>query len=131
MEEASERGNTPSDRKTAGEYFGKQLTLLEMIVFNKPPQGEQKMNTIKDMLNEREQTHGNFAYTAMSSQDIKQALHGSINWESLTDIQKEALDNIASKMARIVAGNPCTVDHWKDIQGYAELAIRSMEGQKL
>ena len=40
---------------------------------------------------------------------------------------KEALDNIAQKIARIFAGNHNFPDHWIDIQGYAKLAQQEIE----
>jgi hypothetical protein len=36
--------------------------------------------------------------------------------------QREALDYIAGKLARILSGQPGYADHWDDIAGYAKLA---------
>jgi hypothetical protein len=36
-------------------------------------------------------------------------------------MQREALDMILHKIARIVNGNPNETDHWHDIAGYATL----------
>lgn len=119
-----------SSRKTAREYFNKvmgdPLTLLDML-----PKETGDMNTeIGAILKERETTHGDFMLTAITSQGIKCALRSATNWNLLTYPQKEALDNIAQKMSRIVEGNSDTLDHWKDIQGYAELAIIHTRGAK-
>lgn len=115
----------PVDKKTAKEYFGGRLTMQEIIDFTQ--RKEENMNTIQDVLNEREHTHGNFSVTARLSQGIKQIFHGHPTWTRLSHVQSEALDNIASKIARILAGNEYTIDHWKDIQGYAELAIKEIK----
>lgn len=34
---------------------------------------------------------------------------------------------MCDKMARIVAGDELEKDHWLDIQGYAQLALREIE----
>ena len=42
-------------------------------------------------------------------------------WAKLTDPQKEALEMIAHKIGRILAGRPAFRDQWDDIAGYAKL----------
>jgi hypothetical protein len=42
-------------------------------------------------------------------------------WYELSDVQKQALDVIADKIARILSGDPNYADNWHDIQGYAKL----------
>lgn len=86
----------------------------------------------KDILEERQETHGDFADVAETSQDLKEYFHNKASWCDLTYVQREALDNIAQKAARIFAGDPNFADHWVDIQGYAKLAekeIREGENQ--
>lgn len=74
------------------------------------------------IITERQSSHGKFADNARISQAIKHALHSGANWEDgLTFKQREALDQIAVKLARIVSGDPGHSDHWHDIQGYALL----------
>jgi hypothetical protein len=36
--------------------------------------------------------------------------------------QREALDQIATEFARILAGDPGCAEHWRDLAGYAWLA---------
>ena len=74
------------------------------------------------MLNEREKTHGQYATTAAMSQRLKTAMMLSKNWNKLTEPQAEAIEMIASKLARILNGDPNFRDHWDDIAGYAQLA---------
>jgi hypothetical protein len=50
------------------------------------------------------------------------------NNSELEDDQIEALDMIASKIARIVNGNPDHVDSWVDIAGYAQLVADRLQG---
>lgn len=86
----------------------------------------------KDILEERQGTHGEFAEVAEISQDLKEYFRQKAGWYDLTYVQREALDNIAQKAARIFVGDPNFADHWVDIQGYAKLAekeIRKEENQ--
>lgn len=84
------------------------------------------MTDIKDVLNEREKTHGDFNRVATASQGVKAWLTQGPRYAELTQAQKEALDMIASKLARIVCGNPDEPDHWRDIAGYATLVERGI-----
>ncbi len=78
---------------------------------------------IEAVLKEREKTHGNFCHQAQTAQQLKAAMHKARNWSSLSDADREALDMIAHKIARILSGDPNHVDHWIDISGYATLRI--------
>ena len=78
-----------------------------------------------DLLNERAKTHGDFAETARMSQALKSLMGTGYRYPELSDVQCEALDMIAVKIARILAGDPDQPDHWRDIAGYAQLAINA------
>jgi hypothetical protein len=54
-------------------------------------------------------------------QQTKQVWHSQVNWSRLSPSQKEALEAIAGKIARILNGDPSFADHWIDIAGYAKL----------
>lgn len=82
---------------------------------------------IEDVLNEREKVHGNFSINALYAQEFKQLARESINWRLCTDIQRESVDNILQKVARLLAGDNYYKDHWDDIQGYAKLASNEIE----
>jgi hypothetical protein len=43
------------------------------------------------------------------------------NWDVLDHVKREALEHIATKIGRILSGDPNHRDHWEDIQGYARL----------
>jgi hypothetical protein len=74
---------------------------------------------ISDLLNERQKTHGDFELHADISVHLKAVIHGT--GKKFTAVQIEALDMLAHKIGRIVAGNADFVDHWDDIAGYATL----------
>lgn len=82
---------------------------------------------IKDVLAERETTHGDFEEHAHVSQTLKKLCNSSDNIEHMSDVQQEALSMMCHKLARILVGDPHHADHWIDIAGYATLAARSLE----
>jgi len=82
---------------------------------------------MNNILKEREKTHGSFLATASKAQQLKDAMRGAKNWEELDDMQREALQMIASKIARILEGCHDEVDHWRDVAGYAELIVRELD----
>lgn len=79
-----------------------------------------------DILNEREKTHGAYASTAAMAQMLKDCMKNSQNWLTMDDTQRESLDLIATKIARILSGNPREKDHWVDVAGYANLIVRDL-----
>lgn len=73
------------------------------------------------LLSERGRTHGDFGDHAQITQDIKRIIYTTPKFHSLDDAQREALDMIAHKIGRILAGDPNFKDHWDDCAGYARL----------
>lgn len=84
------------------------------------------MTDITITMDEREKTHGDFDDVAFAAQSIKEIIAKSA-LGSLSTQQQEALDMIATKIARISCGNPDEPDHWLDIEGYARLARESID----
>ena len=87
----------------------------------------QLKGTTMDIINEREKTHGPYKSTAAWSQSLKDMFRSSHNWNGLNDGQKEALEMIAAKLARLLNGNPQFPDHWDDVAGYAQLGSASID----
>lgn len=79
-------------------------------------------------LTERGKTHGRFGEHANYTQCLKELMRRTKNWENLTVSQAEALEMIAQKIGRVLAGDPNFQDHWIDIAGYATLVVRELEG---
>ncbi|MDE2097507.1 MAG: hypothetical protein KGL39_09700 [Patescibacteria group bacterium] len=73
------------------------------------------------VLADRQATHGDFARRARIVQQIKITMHQTDGWARLEADQRQALDMIADKVSRILAGDPNHSDHWHDIAGYATL----------
>lgn len=87
------------------------------------------MSKVNEILDERAKTHGDFADVAGTAQSLKQTIAAGSSYSKLSLVQREALDMNASKIARIVEGDPNHVDSWQDISGYAELVVRELEGK--
>lgn len=71
---------------------------------------------------ERKQQHGDFTDHARIAQKLKAQMWVEPTWEALSPTQKEALEMIQHKIARVLAGNPNFADHWADIEGYSRIA---------
>lgn len=87
------------------------------------------MPELKETLKQRAKNHGDFHQVADMAQELKDTMRDGCNWatEEMHNVHYEALDMIASKMARILCGNPNEPDHWRDIAGYAMLVCNSLE----
>lgn len=84
------------------------------------------MKPIQDTLNERQATHGNYVDQAVLSCTILETFRSGANWKQLTSAQEFALMMIASKIGRILTGDPSFADSWHDIAGYATLVERAI-----
>jgi hypothetical protein len=78
-------------------------------------------DTVETTLAHREKQYGHYEDTARISQCIKIAMQSGPSYADMSVAQRESLDMIASKIARICNGNPNHVDSWHDIAGYATL----------
>lgn len=80
---------------------------------------------VRDTLEERGKTHGDYSNHAVVTQKIKAAMRFgkemSGNTKPLLPHMQETIDMIAHKLGRIAAGDPDFKDHWHDIAGYATL----------
>lgn len=65
--------------------------------------------------------YGSFETNGRIAQELKAVMRDSPNWSTLSGAQAEALDMFASKISRLLTGDPDYADNWHDIQGYAAL----------
>lgn len=79
------------------------------------------MTDINETLQERGKRYGEFKDHALLSQSLKDVMKLRDEWFLLDVDQKEALEMIAHKIARILNGDPNYDDSWHDIAGYATL----------
>lgn len=82
----------------------------------------------RGILAERGKRYGAFIDNAMRAQVIKSELAAGHAWENMSADQREALDQIATKISRIVTGDPDYVDNWDDIAGFATLVADRLRG---
>ena len=89
---------------------------------------------INEILEQREKTHGDYTTVAKIAQTLKKVIswyvYGEYNQLKISESQKEALDMICSKIARICNGDANKPEHWEDVAGYAMLIIRELEKQE-
>lgn len=94
---------------------------------------------VNEILDQRGATHGDYELQSFYAQNLKmpvqqhrakqmqrQQQQGVQSSSDMSYGQYEALEMIAHKMGRILAGNPNFQDHWDDIAGYATLVSRQI-----
>ena len=88
---------------------------------------------VDQTIKEREDKYGgSFLEQSQIAQNLKTALKDSPNWSRMRVDQREALEMIATKISRILYGDPNYIDSWHDIVGYARLIERELqERQKI
>lgn len=90
-----------------------------------------KTDTVDTILDSRAKDYGAFADNARLAQALKRTMadHADEMGSLFADEQWEALEMIATKMSRIVNGNPDKIDNWDDIAGYAKLVADKLRGR--
>jgi len=84
---------------------------------------------IKDKLSERGGIYG-LNYFQIS-QDLKKVIRESPTYSTMPAPLQESLDMIANKISRILNGDPLHEDSWRDISGYATLALMELEDMEI
>ena len=64
------------------------------------------MDSISTVLQERGQRYGEFHNHAKIAQDLKATMHATAGWSRLAPDQREALEMVQHKIARILNGDP-------------------------
>ena len=94
-------------------------------------EGAKSPQEIDAILNQRAGNYGSFRDVAYFAQEFKALIQAHISGSDkvVDPDQREALDMIASKIGRILCGNPNYVDNWVDIAGYAQLVADRLQGK--
>jgi transposase len=121
-------------RQTATEHTNKVREMIEDWRAEADKDWKTEGETDADVdviLDERAITYGCFVDVAEIAQEIKATIRiGETNRSvELPVDQSEALDMIASKIARILNGDPNHTDSWIDIAGYATLVADRLQGK--
>ncbi len=85
----------------------------------------EKIN-IKNILDERGKRYGEFKKHAYLTQEFKALMRTGVSWNKCSPSQKQALETIADKIARILNGDPSYDDSWTDIIGYSQLVLNEL-----
>lgn len=84
---------------------------------------------LSEILEARGKCHGAFMGNAEYAQMLKSLIRLTKNWDVLAPDQKEAMDNIMQKSARLLNGDPNHLDGWVDIAGYSTLVADRLKKQ--
>ena len=82
---------------------------------------------IEAVLEERGARYGEFRGHAKVCQDLKAVMRDAPSWEKCNNSQKQSLEVIADKIARMLNGDPDYEDNWVDIIGYSQLILNELE----
>ena len=77
--------------------------------------------SLDEYLRDKETSHGTFEDTATLSQTLKEVMRRGRNWQALPNPSKEALDGVATMIARILNGDASDPKHWNGAAGYLRL----------
>jgi len=88
------------------------------------------VSDIDTVLADRGSRYGTFESNARVAQNLKEVMRSGSSWGRLTLAQKEGLDMIQHKVARMVNGDPTYLDNIVDILGYGTLIRSSMESSR-
>lgn len=79
------------------------------------------MPDLTETLAERGARYGKFEDHAVIAQGLKDQMWATEGWSRLAPDQRQALEVIQDKVARILNGDPDYTDNWHDIAGYSRL----------
>ena len=106
----------------------RELFLKFVVDLVKESEVTEEPTQIDATLAERGKRYGKFKEVSETIQGLKSVMHTSRNWVKLTASQKESLDMIQHKIARMLNGDPTYEDNAVDIVGYATLMLKNMQG---
>ncbi len=83
-------------------------------------------NALERTLNQRGTQYGPAREQWALAQRIKGAMRSTERFHVLSPVEAEALDQIATKISRLISGLPEQHDTWHDIAGYATVAEQAL-----
>ena len=128
MYEVSNRRYREAQQQASDSLDSSHRTSPQAGIFANDPRNYagQAGASINTLLADRATTHGDFTDVSRVAQDIKSIMTSSKGWPKLRSAQRGSLEVIATKIGRILGGDPTHKDHWDDIAGYAELVAREL-----
>lgn len=92
---------------------------------------KKKIASTDAVLAERGVRYGAFKDHAVISQGLQDVMRAAPGWSRLAPDQKEALQMVQHKVARVLNGDPDYSDSWTDISGYSRLVEKRLAGEAL
>lgn len=122
-------GNHPEEPvkvQATEDFYDPRISPKPLKLMSEPPKAE----SLQATLDARGNRYGEFADNALIAQRLKEIMREGIRWEAMPAFQREALDIIASKISRMLSGDPNYADNWHDIQGFAKLVEERLPKQQ-
>ncbi|NDC83724.1 hypothetical protein EB093_08715 [bacterium] len=69
--------------------------------------------------------YGDYVQVATTAQSIKAVLRQGKNWSSMALTQVEALENIATHLARIIEGDAGYQEHWESVTAHSQAGTKT------
>lgn len=76
------------------------------------------------LLDKRGEQYGSYHELSKTAQTLKDVFRSKSDWEYLLPEERESIDLICTKLARLLHGDGDKTDTLDDIAGYARLATR-------
>lgn len=90
----------------------------------------QKKQDIKEVLNQRQKTHGEFSQVSKTYSDFIKTLENTGFFGKCEDHHRLAIDVIFLNLSRILNGDMNFDDRWLDIIEYSELVLKQLDKNK-
>lgn len=82
---------------------------------------QQSKTELEAIIEQRGNAYGDFRTQGIIAQELKDVVRTLPNWAFLQAHQRESMEMIMHKIARIMNGDPNHRDSWVDIAGYAQI----------
>jgi hypothetical protein len=83
------------------------------------------------MADDKVTTHGDFALAATLATGLKERIHFAAGEDRLDPVSRETLDQILTRVARIVYGESEHRKHWDDIIGFCQARLDVLTRREL
>lgn len=86
---------------------------------------------VRGTLDARGRIYGDYLEQSRTAQTLKDVMRGTPRWQDCDESQRESLEMVATKIARLLHGDPNHLDSWHDITGYSQLVVDALVSGRL